>query len=81
MARTADIFACSEGGMGVDAMGLRLASRPATELRFGGAAGRVGSDIVSNGGGGCEGKGGSNERRWRTGRKEILISQSRLQAL
>lgn len=30
MTRTAAILACSDGGIGVDAMGLRLASMPAT---------------------------------------------------
>lgn len=44
---TAAIFACSDGGMGVDAMVLRLARRPATVreeaggLRIGAAGGRA----------------------------------------
>lgn len=47
---TAAIFAWSEGGIGVAAMGLRLARRPATvredavALRIGGGRATVGSD-------------------------------------
>lgn len=66
MLHTAAIFACKDGGIGVDAMGLRLARRreEAVELRIDAAGGRANvasrgacdSDIAIDDGNGGESK-------------------------